>query len=119
MTASRSVVDSFAESGLGDGRCDDGQLVLEAFGGETEQAIFEFCYPVLSEALATGQDVGQAVQIERERERADRPEPEVPATELGRRTKAELDMPTTLINRMVSKAAKRRFRAFKPDGKPS
>ena len=98
---------------------DDGQLVLTGLGDETAQEIFEFCYPVLSEAMAAGEDVVTAVQIERDREKEDRPAPEVPATELGRRTKAELDMPTTLINRMVSKAAKRRLRSFKPPGKPS
>jgi hypothetical protein len=98
---------------------DDGQLVLEGVGEETAQEIFEFCYPVLNEAMAAGEDVVTAVQIERDREKDDRAEPEVPATELGRRTKAELDMPTTLINRMVSTAAKRRLRLFKPPGKPS
>ena len=73
----------------------------------------------MSEARAAGKDVITAVQIERDREKDDRPEPEAPATEQGRRTKAELDMPTTLINRMVSKAATRRLRSFKPPGKPS
>lgn len=98
---------------------DDGQLVLEGLGEETEQEIFEFCYPVLHEAMVAGEDVVTAVQIERDREQEDRPAPEVPATELGRRTKADLDMPTTLINRMASKAATRRLRSFKPPGKPS
>ena len=98
---------------------DDGQLVLEGFGEETAQEIFEFCYPVLNEAMAAGEDVVTAVQIERDREKDDRPQPEVPATDLGRRTKADLDMPTTLINRMVSEAAKRRLRSFKPPRKPS
>jgi hypothetical protein len=31
---------------------DDGQLVLEGLGEGTAQDIFEFCYPVLGEALA-------------------------------------------------------------------
>ena len=98
---------------------DDGQLVFEALGDETEQTIVEFCYPVLRDALAAGTDVGQAVQIERTRGQEQRPEPEVPATEQGRRTKADFDMPTTLVNRLVSTAAKRRLRSFKPRGKPS
>lgn len=98
---------------------DDGQLVLEGLGEDTEQDIFEFCYPVLGDALAAGKDVAQAVRIERDRGKEDRGEPEAPATELGRRTKAELDMPTSIVNRMVSKAAKRRLQSFKPPGKPS
>ena len=37
----------------------------------------------------------------------------------GDRIEIEFDMPTTLVNRMVSKAAKRRLRSFKPRGNPS
>jgi hypothetical protein len=33
---------------------DDGQLVLDGLGEDTEEEIFEFCYPVLGEALAAG-----------------------------------------------------------------
>jgi hypothetical protein len=96
---------------------DDGQLVLDGLGEDTEQNIFEFCYPALREALAARKDVVRAVQLERDRGKDDRAES--PATELGRRTKAQLDMPTTIVNRMVSKAAKRRLRSLKPPGKPS
>lgn len=98
---------------------DDGQLVLDGFGEETEEAIFGFCYPVLSGALAAGGDVVLAVQQERDRGTDNRTATEAPATELGRRTKAHLDMPTTIVNRMVSNAAKRRLRTFKSKGKPS
>ena len=98
---------------------DDGQLVLDGLGEDTEQDIFEFCYPALGKALAVGKDVVQAVQQERDRGKDDRAEAEAPATELGRRTKVQLDMPTTLVNRMVSRAAKRRLRSFKPRGNPS
>ena len=98
---------------------DDGDLALDGLGDATEQDIFEFCYPALAKALVAGKDVVKAVQRERARGKGNRAEPKAPATELGRRTKAELDMPTTIINRMVSKAAKRRLRSFKPPGKPS
>lgn len=43
--------------------------------------------------MAAGEDVVTDVQIERYREKDERPEPEMPATELGRRTKAELEGP--------------------------
>ena len=98
---------------------DDGDLVLDGLGETTEEDIFAFCYPALASARVAGSDVGQAVQQERERDQQERPDPEAPATDLGRRTKAELDMPTTIINRLVTKAATRRLRAFKPPGKPS
>ena len=68
---------------------DDGQLVLEEFGGQTGQEIFEFCYPLLNEAVAAGEDVGTAVQIERDRERDARTEPELPAPAPGRRTNSD------------------------------
>jgi len=77
---------------------DDGQLVLEGLGEETEQESFEFCYPVLHEAMVAGEDVVTAVQIERDREQDDRSAPEVPATELGRRTKADLDAIALRLN---------------------
>jgi len=98
---------------------DDGQLVLDGLGEDTEEEIFEFCYPVLGEALAAGQDIAGAVQQERDRGKDNQAATEVPATELGRWTKRQLDMPTILVNRMVSKAAKQRLRSFKPRGNPS
>lgn len=98
---------------------DDGQLVLDGLGEDMEQEIFEFCYPALGEALAAGKDLIGAVREERDRDKDDRTATEAPATELGRRMKEQLDMPTTLVNRLVSKAAKRRLRSFKPRGNPS
>jgi hypothetical protein len=98
---------------------DDGQMVLDGLGEDTEEAIFELCYPMLREARATGQDVLRAVQQERDRGSADLTEPETPATELGRRAKAYLDMPTSIVNRVVSKAATQRLRAFQSKRKPS
>jgi hypothetical protein len=98
---------------------DDGRLVLDGLGEETEREIFEFCYPELGAALAVGKDLVSAVQRERDRVKDDQSATEAPATELGRRAKPQLDMPTTLVNRMVSNAAKRRLRSFKPRGNPS
>ena len=98
---------------------DGGDLVLDGLGETTEEDIFASCYPALASARVAGSDVGHAVEQERDRDQADQAEPEAPATDLGRRTKAELDMPTTVINRLVTKAATRRLRAYKPPGKPS
>ena len=98
---------------------EDGQLVLDGLGEETEREILEFCYPELGAALADGEDVASAVRRERERVKDDQPVPEAPATELGRKANQQLDMPATLVNRIVSSAARRRLKSFRPRGKPS
>jgi hypothetical protein len=98
---------------------DDGELALDGLGDEMEANIFDFCYPDLAKARLAGRNVAQAVASERARDDGGRVEPDAPATERGRRIKADLDMPTTLVNRLVSTAATRRLRSFKPRGKPS
>ena len=98
---------------------DDGELALDGLGDELEADIFECCYPDLAQARLAGTHVAQAVARERARADGDRVESDAPATEQGRQVKADLDMPTTLVNRIVSTAAKRRLRSFKPRGKPS
>ena len=98
---------------------DDGRLVLDGLGEETEREILEFCYPELGAALADGEDLASAVRRERTRVKDDQAVPEAPATELGRRVNQQLDMPATLVNRIVSRAASRRLKSFKPRGKPS
>lgn len=98
---------------------DDGRLALDGLGEETEREIYTFCYPDLDEARASGRNVVSAVQRERERLEHDPSAADAPATELGRRAKRQLDMPTTLVNRIVSRSAKRRLKSFTPRGKPS
>jgi hypothetical protein len=98
---------------------DDGRLALDGLGEDTEREIYKFCYPDLNEAMAAGTNVVSAVQRERERLEPDPSAADAPATELGRRAKRQLDMPTTLVNRIVSRTAKRRLKSFKPRGKPS
>ena len=98
---------------------DDGLLVLDGLGEATTEQIFEFCYPALNEALTRGKGVARAVRGERNRDRGRRATTAAPATELGRRTKAQLDMPTTIVDRLVATAGKRRLRSFKPRGNPS
>ena len=99
---------------------DEGRLALEGMDEATEDEIFEFCYPELDHALAVGSDVASAVTRERERvhEVSETPA-RAPATELGRRAKEQLDMPTTLVDRIVSDAAKQRLKSFKPRGNPT
>ena len=98
---------------------DDGRLALDGVGEATEGEIFEFCYPELEGALAEGENIASAVVRERERIRISDASGQAPATDLGRRAKEQLDMPTTIVERMVSRAAKRRLKSFKPRGNPS
>jgi hypothetical protein len=99
---------------------DEGQLALEGLGEETEDEIFDFCYAELEQALADGDDLATAVNRERERVQVDEGAVvRAPETELGQRAKRQLDMPTTLVDRIVSTAAKQRLKSFKPRGDPS
>ena len=97
---------------------DDGRLALEGMGEATEDEIFEFCYPELDHPL--GNDLASAVNRERDRVHAvDQAFLKAPETELGQTAKRQLDMPTTLVDRIVSTAAKQRLKSFKPRGNPS
>ena len=98
---------------------DDGQLALVGLGEDTEAALFEFCYPLLNDALASGQDVTEAVRLERDRVKEGTDAAYAPATELGRGAKAQLDMPTTIIDRAVARTTRRHLRAFRSKTKPS
>jgi hypothetical protein len=96
---------------------DEGQPALDGLGEAMEDEVFEFCYPELEQALADGDDL--AVAVNRERDRVQVAAVKAPQTELGQRAKRELDMPTTLVDRIVSTAAKQRLKSFKPRGNPS
>jgi hypothetical protein len=96
---------------------DEGQLALDGLGEAMEEEVSEFCYPELEQALADGDDLAAAVN--RERDRVQVTAVKAPQTELGQRAKRELDMPTTLVDRIVSTAAKQRLKSFKPRGNPS
>jgi hypothetical protein len=96
---------------------DEGQLALDGVGEAMEEEIFAFCYSELEQALADGDDL--TVAVNRERDRVQLAVVKAPETELGQRAKLELDMPTTLVDRIVSTAAKQRLKSFKPRGNPS
>jgi hypothetical protein len=81
----------------------------------------EKAYPVLG-SLPLGLEapddaIKAAVETERNRVQL-RPAPE-PATEVGRRLKKELDIPTVEIDRIVGVAAKEVLKKHKPKGKPN
>ena len=98
---------------------DEARLALDGLGEDTEAEIFEFCYPELVRALTEGDDVAGAVTRERERLDVSGASTHEPVTQVGRSAKAQLDMPTTLIDRLVSRAAKQRLKSLKPRGNPN
>ena len=82
---------------------DDGRLTLEGFGEDTHDAIRARCYPTFQTDTPTSEDV------ERERRRIKVREPE-PTTELGKELKAQSDLATVLVDKVVSDHAKRTLR---------
>jgi hypothetical protein len=110
------------------GFTDEGELELQGFGEVAENEIFDKAYPLLEQAIMDAPDdfsrdtlegralKREAVAQERERVRA-KPVPE-PATELGRRIKREMDVPTSIIDRIVRKEAGKTLKKFRPKGKP-
>ena len=104
---------------------DDGEIELEAFGEEFGDHIRERIYPALgkldfSPPGTTPEEkiqVKEAVELERHRVKP-KPAPE-PETELGKRIKAQTDLPTSIINRQIRDAVKEKLGKFKPKGKPS
>ncbi|MDP2321899.1 MAG: hypothetical protein Q8O42_21485 [Acidobacteriota bacterium] len=115
---------------------EQGKLMLEALGEDTEKEIVSFAYPVLDQApsVAYGDDIydsyetlppvrraaiATAVEAERRRIAGDRtPTPE-PLTALGRDLKKQTDVPTILVERLVGHVATTKLKHFKGRGKPS
>ena len=112
---------------------DDGELTLETLGEATEDAVWEFCYPVLDQVkreLYEEQDasgiggrtpaqatrIRQAVRQERERVRPEKvAEPE---TALGQDIKKQTGAPTALIDEIVRQQGTETLRKLKPPRKP-
>jgi hypothetical protein len=104
---------------------DEGKVEFEGFGDEFYNYVRERVHPVLGELDVSPYDAGpedmsgikKAVEQERCRVKA-KPAPE-PDTELGKRIKAEMDLPTSFINRHIKASATDLLRKTKPKGKPN
>jgi hypothetical protein len=102
---------------------DEGTIVLEGFGEEFDNYVRERVHPILGELDVSPYDAGpeersriqKAVEQERCRLKA-KPAP-APETELGKRIKAETDLPTSVINRNVKASATDWLRKTSPKGK--
>jgi predicted kinase len=104
---------------------DEGMLELEGFGERFGDHVRERVHPVLGELDvspydATPEDrarIKTAVQLERDSLKAG-PAP-VPDTELGKRIKSQMDLPTSVVNRQIRSSARKVLREAKPTGKPN
>ncbi len=112
---------------------DDGELTLESFGEVTEDAISEFCYPLLngvksqvhSEQYDSGADTLTPQQTKRVREAVaqerGRVHPErvaEPETALGRDIKQQLGAPTALVDEIMRQEGEEMLRKLKRPRKP-
>jgi hypothetical protein len=104
---------------------DEGTVELDGFGEEFDEYVRERVHPILGELDVSPYDAGledmprikNAVELERCRLKA-KPAPE-PDTELGKRIKAEMDLPTSVINRHIKESATDLLQRIKPKGKPN
>jgi hypothetical protein len=104
---------------------DEGTVELEEFGEEFGNHVRERVHPILGKLDVSLYDAGPedrsriktAVGLERNRLKA-RPAPE-PDTELGKRIKTEMDLPTSVINRHIRASATELLRKTRPKGKPN
>lgn len=104
---------------------DEGLIELEGFGEEFEDYVREDVHPILGQLDVSPYDaapedkvrIKTAVERERGRLKAG-PGPE-PDTELGKRVQAEMDLPTSVINRHIHASAREVLRKTKPRGKPN
>jgi hypothetical protein len=104
---------------------DEGTIELEGFGEEFADHIREHVHPVLGKLGVFPYDLSSedkerikdAVRKERDWLKATKvPEPE---TELGKRIKAQLDMPAAVVDRQVRRVARKVLRGSKPKGRPN
>ena len=104
---------------------DEGTVELEGFGEFFDDYVREHVHPVLGALGISSCDaapeestrVREAVKMERKRVKAKEvPEPD---TELGKQIGAQLDMPTSIVNRHIRTETKKLLEKSKPKGKPS
>lgn len=111
---------------------DDGRFQFEEWGEVTENFVWETLYPRLDEAwgivgdeqektsnrnLTSEQQERIRRAVEEERLRLRHKEVTEPQAEVGKAIKRMLDMPTSLVNKIVRKGAMERLKNFRPRGK--
>jgi hypothetical protein len=104
---------------------DEGVVELEGFGEEFGDHVRKRVHPVLGELDVSLYDaapedkarIKAAVDLERSRLKAG-PAPE-PDTELGKQLQAQMNLPSSVINRYTHATAREVLRKIKPKGKPN
>jgi hypothetical protein len=111
---------------------DDGDLQLEEWGEATLDFVWRTMYPRIYEAegvvyaeqpqtnpstLTPDQQARIRRAVQEERERVIGKEGSDPQTVLGKEIKRDLDMPTSLVNKIVDKDTRERLKSFRPKGK--
>lgn len=104
-------------------------LVFDGLGEDTADVVWKAAYPKLHEVMETIWDEQEAQNsrtftveqethiragVEAERTRVDDPKDVRPETEVGKELKNMTDMPASMVNKMVSAAAKKRLKEWNP-----
>ena len=104
---------------------DEGTVELEGFGAEFGDYIRECVHPVLgalevSPYEAASEDRRRThAAVEQERAWLKAAPSDAPDTEAGKQVKEQMDLPTSVVNRHVRKAAREVLRKTRPKGKPN
>ncbi len=105
---------------------DDGELTLESLGEVTEDALWEFCYPVLDgvvpdeapEHWSAQQREAVRQAVLQERARVHPEEVAEPETALGRDIKRQMGAPSALVDEIVHQGGEEILRKLKRPRKP-
>lgn len=104
---------------------DSGEIELQAFGDDFDDFLHDHIYPTLSEVQmsfegdAWADDPRIKAAVEAERNRIKPKATDDPDTEIGRKLKAETDLPTSVVNRTVRAKTREILKNTKIKGKPS
>ena len=108
----------------------EGELEFESFGEDTDKALFELAYPLLSEVLldAPSDEAGNPTlaglavisdSVKKERKRVRPKKVKEPNTERGREMKRMIRAPTRIIDRVIRESATKTLQQFPVKGKPN
>ena len=111
---------------------DSGEFEFEQFGENTDHWVLRHLYPGLDEAWRMiGEEQGESdnpaitpeqqarilLAVSQERERVQPSQAAEPETLLGKDIKCDLNMPTSLVDKIVRRGLRRRLKRFTPGGK--
>src|SRR5262249_7504847 len=108
---------------------DDGSLVFNQFGEDTDEQIMQKAYPELDKTLLSDDLNGlqendpkyqamirQAVEVERHRLSSRRKKVAEPETQVGKQIKRMMDAPTPVVDRIVKNTSREILKKYRPKG---